>query len=103
MLVTSKDIFWLVLSFVILWIGICLGFCAFYSALMMRDLRKVTASVKKKLELVDQILSLVKSRVENTANYIPPLIEGVSKLSEAFRKRQQSQEGKKSHRRRTKK
>jgi len=103
MLVTSRDIFWLALSFVILWAGICLGFCAFYCALMMRDFRKITASIKKKLDLVDQILAAIKNKVGDTASYIPPLIDGVSKLSEAFRKRQAAKATKKSRRRRAKK
>jgi len=103
MLITSQDIFWLVLSFIILWVGICLGFCAFYCALMMRDFRKITGSIKKKLDLVDQIMATIKSRVGDTASYIPPLIDGVSKLSEAFRKRQEAKETKKSRQKRAKK
>ena len=87
---SSLDILWLCLAFVILWIGICLGFCAFYLMLAVRDARQIVTSAKKKLELVDQILTIVRKRAESTASYIPPLIEGASKLVEAFREKKKA-------------
>jgi hypothetical protein len=95
MLVTSSlDILWLSLAFVILWIGICLGFCAFYFMLAIRDARQIITSAKKKLELIDQIISIVRKRVESTASYVPPLIEGAEKLMEAFREKRKATKAK---------
>ena len=91
---SSLDILWLSLAFVILWIGICIGFAAFYCVLAIRDARQIIASAKKKLELIDQILSIVRKRVESTASYVPPLIEGASKIMEAFREKQKTSKAK---------
>ncbi|MFA5047674.1 MAG: hypothetical protein WC516_01390 [Patescibacteria group bacterium] len=90
MLVTSKDILWISLSIIILWIGICLGFGALYLALMLRDFRKITGGFKKKLDFIDQILSTLKKRAEGTATYLPPLIQAGEKIVEAFREKKKS-------------
>jgi len=90
MLVTSKDLLWIALAIVILWIGICLGFGALYLALILRNVQKISSSFKKKLDLIDQILSTLKKRVEGTATYLPPLIEAGEKLVEAFREKKKS-------------
>ena len=91
---SSLDILWLSLAFFVLWIGICVGFCAFYFMLAIRDTRQIIANGKKKLELIDQILSIIRKRVESTASFVPPLIEGASKLMEAFREKQKATKAK---------
>ncbi|MEK7167683.1 MAG: hypothetical protein AAB791_01635 [Patescibacteria group bacterium] len=85
MLISAKDIFWIVLSFVILWIGIFLGWSAYYIAMILRDVKKTTGSFRKKMDLIEQILEMIKKKVDSTANYLPPLIEGAGKLVEHFR------------------
>lgn len=90
MLVTSKDVFWIVLSFVILWIGLCVGWATFYIAMMLRNFWLVSASVKKKMDFIDQILNTIKNRVESTASYIPPLMEAGSKIMEAINEKKKS-------------
>ncbi len=80
MIESSNDIFWIILSFVVLWVGIVFGWSIFYVAMILRDIREITTSFRKKLTLIDQILEIVKKKVETTANYLPPLIEGASKL-----------------------
>lgn len=85
MIISAKDIFWIVLSFVILWIGIFLGWSAYYMAMILRDVKKTTGSFRKKMDLIDQILEMIRKKVDSTANYLPPLIEGAGKLVEHFR------------------
>lgn len=58
--------------------------------LAIRDARQIITSAKKKLELIDQILSIIRKRVESTASYVPPLLEGAEKLMEAFRERRKT-------------
>lgn len=100
MLVTSKDVFWIVLSFVILWIGLCVGWAAFYIAMMLRNFWLVSASVKKKMDFIDQILNTIKNRVESTASYIPPLMEAGSKIMEAINEKKKSDAAKAKKKRR---
>jgi len=97
MLETSKDVFWLVLSLVILLSGLGISWGIFYAVLMLRDVKKITKSLRKKMDLVDQILEIIKKKVETSAAYLPPLIEGASKLAEHFRemKKDKKKKGKK--------
>lgn len=90
MLVTSTDLLKVVFAFVIFWIGLWVGFACFYFAMMARDIWMVTRNIKKKLEFVDAVLSTVKSRVENTASFVPPLMEGISKIMEAVKEKNRS-------------
>jgi len=95
MLNSSKDILWITLSFVVLWIGIFIGWSFYYLAMTLRDMNKVTSSLRKKMDLIDQILEIFKKKVETTANYLPPLIEGVGKIVEHFREKKKDKEEKK--------
>ncbi len=72
-----------------------MGLGMYYMAMMMRDARKVTGSLRQKLEIVDQILKAIKDKVEKTANYLPPLIEGVGKLVEHFKEKKENKSKKK--------
>jgi phage-related protein len=94
MLNTTLDIFWLVFAIVIAFVGIGLGFATFYFAWVMRDFQKIITSTKKKFDLVDRIMEGIVNKVENTANYIPPLIEGAAKLVEAIKERRAGSEEK---------
>ncbi len=90
MLETSQDLFWVALAFAIFWIGLGIGLAGLYFALTLRNFYKVSSSLKKKLEIIDAILSVVRKKVESTANYVPPLIEGISKIVEAFSEKKKS-------------
>jgi len=85
MLNTTQDIFWLVFAIIMAFVGVGLGFAVFYLARLVRDLQKIVTSTKKKFDLADRIMEAVVDKVENTANYIPPLIEGAVKLVNAIR------------------
>lgn len=95
MLESSKDILWIVLSFVILWIGIFVGWGAYYIAMMFADIRSITKSLKKKMNLIDQILETVKNKVESTANYLPPLIEAGGKIISHLQEKKKTKKSKK--------
>lgn len=84
MLISAQDIFWIVLSFAILWIGLCLGWAVYYLAMILRDVKKTTVGFRKKMDLIDQILEILKKKIDSTANYLPPLIEGAGKLVQHF-------------------
>ena len=87
MLNTTLDIFWLVFAIVLAFVGVGLGVAIIYLAVAIKDMQKIVTSAKKKFELVDRIMEAVANKVENTANYIPPLIEGAVKLVNAIRER----------------
>ncbi|MFA6422613.1 MAG: hypothetical protein WCV92_04405 [Candidatus Buchananbacteria bacterium] len=85
---SSLDILWLAIAAVVVWIGIWLGLSAFHLAMVAKDARHVISSIKKKMELVDQIFSIFKRKADGTAGtaaFIPPLVEGVTKLVKTIR------------------
>jgi hypothetical protein len=94
MLNTSKDILWLALAAIILWIGFFAGLSGFYLAMMLRDLTKVTSSIRRKMDTVDKILETIKNKAENASNYLPMIVEGATKAAEYFKNKQQNREGK---------
>ena len=83
------------MAFVILWIGVFAGWGAYYVAMILRDVYRITGSLRRKIELIDQILKTIKEKTEKTANYVPPLIEGVSKIVEHFMEKKRVKEKKK--------
>ena len=100
MLSTSLDLFWVALAFAVLWIGIATGFAIFYFALTLRNVWRITESVKKKVEAVQKVVTAFRGKVENTASYVPPLIEGITKIIEAVAEKKNSSASKASKKRR---
>lgn len=94
MLNSSLDLFWVALAFAVLWIGIATGFAIFYFAMTMRNIWRITESIKKKVEAVQKVVTAFKGKVENTASYVPPLIEGITKIIEAIAEKKMSSEPK---------
>lgn len=85
MLDSTKDIFWLIFAIVLGLFGLFVAWAMFYIAMLLREGRIIAKSVRKKLDFVDDILKIIKVKTERTANYIPPLVEGVSKLIQHFK------------------
>jgi hypothetical protein len=97
MLVTSVDVVWFTLAFAIFWIGMAIGFAIFYFAFMIREWWFITSSIRKKIQAVEKVMTAFKGKVENTASFVPPLIDAVTKIIEsvAEKKRSQASGGKK--------
>ncbi len=91
---TSQDILYLSISFTVLFIGLAIGWGCIYVTLILRDLKQMTKSTRKKLDLIDQILDIVKKKVETTANYLPPLLEGLGKLATHFKEKKEIKKAK---------
>lgn len=82
MLVTSTDLLKVVGAFAIFWIALGIGFAFFYMALIMRNVWRVTESIKLKIQAVDKVVTAFRGKVENTASYVPPLIDAITKIVE---------------------
>ena len=84
MLETSKDIWWLVFAFITLWVGVFVGWSIFYLTMILRDMKKITGNLRKKLDFIDQILNIFKDKAEKTASYLPLLMDGAGKAIKYF-------------------
>lgn len=81
---TTKDIFWLVGA-------VSLGACAFflcwllfYMILLMRDMSRMVSSVKKKIDLFDAVVELVKEKLEKTTSHLSLIAESILKIAGFF-------------------
>ncbi len=101
MLSTSQDIFWVAFAFAIFWIGLAAGFGLLYLALILRNVWRISESVKKKVIAVEKVVTAFRGRVENTASYVPPLLDAATKIIEAIaaRKLASAEKGDKKKRR----
>jgi hypothetical protein len=94
MLNSSKDILYIVISFCILWFTIFVCWAIYYVAMILREFKKLSSDVRKKIELVETVLLAFKEKLEHTSSYVKLLVESVSSLVE-FVKERKEEKGKK--------
>lgn len=95
MIDTTKDIFWLIA-------GISLGIFTFficwtmyYIIMMVRDVNKMVASFKQKIELVDKILELIKDKLDKTSSHLSLVTDSILKVAGFFLDKQNDKKDKK--------
>lgn len=80
MLETSKDLLVIVFAFCILWFTVFLCWAMYYFIVMLRDFSRMTSSFREKLDLIDNILNLVKRKLEKSSDHLSIIADGVIKL-----------------------
>src|SRR3989344_5017668 len=90
MLETSKDLLYIVIAFAVLWLTVFFCWALYYVISMLRNMSKITVSVREKLELVDKILKLVKDKLEKGSNHMAVLADSAIKLVGFFVEKQKS-------------
>ena len=80
MLETSTDLLFIALAFSVLWITLFLCWGLYYMISIMRNASKIIVSVREKLELVDNILKLIKDKLESGSNHMAILSDSAIKL-----------------------
>jgi len=80
MLETSRDLLNVVLAGAIGLIAIFICWGMWYGIAMLRNLSKVTVSIRKKMETVDKILDLIKAKLEQGSNHLGMLADSAIKL-----------------------
>lgn len=84
MIESTKDIFWLVLAFCILWFTLFVSLAVYYLAMILKEARRVAAAVRHKIELIDGLLQAIKDKMEKTSGHVAMLAEGVTHLIKYF-------------------
>ncbi len=87
MLETSKDLLYVVIAFCILWITVFICWLLYYFISIIGNVRGIVKSVKEKIDKVDELLNLVKEKVEHSATYLALMVEGVGKLIDYLKER----------------
>lgn len=89
---TSKDILYLVIAFCVLWFTVFICWLLYYFISIVGGVRKIIKSVQEKIEKVDEVINLVKDKVEHSATYLGLIVEGVSKLVQYFKDKREDTE-----------
>ncbi len=80
MIETSTDVLLLTIagSVALFTIFVCWGI--FYVVVMLKNVSKMTISIREKLEIIDKILKLVKEKLEKGGNKMAMITDSVIKL-----------------------
>jgi hypothetical protein len=80
MIETSTDVLLLTIagSVALFTIFVCWGI--FYVVVMLKNVSKMTISIREKLEIIDRILKLVKDKLEKGGNHMAMVTDSVIKL-----------------------
>lgn len=87
MLNTSQDLFYIVLSFGILWVALALGWVLWYVARIFHEFFVISKEIREKVEKIDTVVDLFRKKIENSSYHLTLLVEGVKKLLELYHKR----------------
>ena len=87
MLETSKDLFFIALSFCVLMVTFFTCWILFYVVSMFRKADHIISGVKKKMDLIDEILKTIREKVEHSASAILLLVKGVEELLDFLKTR----------------
>ena len=88
MLENSKDLFLVAASLSLIWFTIFVCWAMYYLVVMLRNVSRMTTSVREKLELVDSILKLVKDKLEKGSNHMAVIADSAIKLVGLFMEKQ---------------
>ncbi|MFA6322377.1 MAG: hypothetical protein WCX71_02755 [Candidatus Buchananbacteria bacterium] len=80
MLETSKDLLMVVIAFCILWFTVFMCWAMYYLVVMLKDFSRMTTSIREKLELVDNILKLVKQKLEKGSDHMAIIADSAIKI-----------------------
>lgn len=88
MLETSKDLLFVVIAFAILWFTVFVCWALYYVIVMLRNVSKITISIREKMEVVDKILKLVKDKLEKGSSNMAMISDTAIKLAGFFMEKQ---------------
>jgi len=81
----SKDLLFVVISFCVLWLTIFIAWSIYYLAMIMRQLFQIIKEMRQRLHKVDEVIKIVKEKIEHSTSYLLLIGEGVKKLVEVIK------------------
>jgi len=99
---TSQDIFFVVLSFCVLWLTIFLCWLLYYLIMILKKSKatvdivySTASSIQEKIEHVGKVIDLVKDKLENTSSYFGLILDNVVRLVGLFERNKTEKKEKK--------
>lgn len=91
MLETSKDLFFLSAALAILLFTVVLCVLLYQFIAIMKNFREVSGKVRKTVQIAEDILENVKTKINSTANYIGVAVNSIEKIVDYLQKKNSSQ------------
>lgn len=92
---TSQDVLFLALALCAIGFTVFICILLLYLIKIIKNAHDVIKGVRKKLELVDDVLKTLKDRIEHSATYLGLLVEGVGKLVDYLKEKKKPKTSKK--------
>ncbi|NCO79898.1 hypothetical protein GW884_01275 [Candidatus Falkowbacteria bacterium] len=83
----SRDLLNIVLAFCILWLTIFIVWFIYYLAMIMRQLYQMTKEIRQRINRVDEVIKVLKDKIDHSASYLLLIGEGVKKLVEVIKEK----------------
>lgn len=80
MLESSRDVLNLVIALCVFLITVFFCWLIYYFAMIIKNARDLIKSAKEKIDLIDSLVSAIKTRVEHSATYLTLLVDGIEKV-----------------------
>jgi predicted PurR-regulated permease PerM len=74
MLETSKDLFWIVLSFCILWFTIFICWGIYYIIMVFKNINNLVKEIKQKILMIEEFFANLKTKIEKSSNNVAALV-----------------------------
>ena len=84
---SSKDLLYVVISFCVLWLTIFIAWSIYYLAMIMRQVYQIIKEMRERINKVDEIIKLLKDKIEHSASYLVLISDGVKKLVEIVKEK----------------
>jgi hypothetical protein len=91
----SKDLLLIVIAFCVLWLTIFTAWFIYYLAMITRQVFQIIKDVRRKLEKVDEVIETAKQKIEHSATYVALIGDGIKKIVELMKDRNEKKNTKK--------
>ena len=81
----SKDLFYIVISFCVLWLTIFLAWFIYYLVMIVRQVYVAIKDLREKINKVDETIKNFKEKMEHSASYLALISEGVKKITDVVK------------------
>ena len=86
----SSDLLNIVLAFVVLWLGVFLGWALWYIIMILRDMRLLTGATREKVEWAGELVREAREKMNSSMTYLALLSKGVAEVMGYVRERRET-------------
>jgi len=92
---TSKDILNLAIAFAVIFLSLILAWLIYYFIMMARQMFQVIKEMRERINKIDEVFRAFKEKIEHSSSYLLLIGEGIKKLVEIVRDRNEKKSRKK--------